>query len=137
MEDQEKKYKRVMVVDDTYVDRFIAEKNIIKYNYAEEVLLMDSAQAALDCLASLVNTPELIPEVIFLDIRMPEIDGFGFLEEYEKLSTLIKNKCVIMMLSTSLYPGDHEKVKNNGHVKGFVNKPLRKEVISSLKDTVS
>ena len=115
-----------MVIDDTQVDRYIAERNIRKYGFAEEVICMDSAHSALKFLAGVSEIAHL-PEFIFLDIRMPEIDGFGFLELYEQLPENIQQNCIVMMLSTSLNPGDHERAKNNKNIKKFVNKPLTKE----------
>jgi len=125
-------YKRVMVIDDNQIDRYIATRNIQKYRFAEEVIAKESARTALEFLKLLSEDVEKLPQLIFLDIRMPEIDGFGFLEEYEKLPEEVKTKCVVMMLSTSLNEGDHEKAKNNKYVKRFLNKPLDKEKIELM-----
>ena len=127
-----KKFKKVMVIDDNEIDRYIANRNITKYDFAEEVITMESSRAALTFLGSLKDTPEQLPQLIFLDIRMPEIDGFGFLEEYEKLPDSVKQNCIIMMLTTSLNPTDHERANNNPYVNRFLNKPLDKEKIESL-----
>src|SRR5438093_802121 len=125
------RYKTVMVIDDTQVDRYIAERNIIKYGFAEKVICMDSANTALKYLEGVLNEEEL-PQYIFLDIRMPEVDGFGFLEKYALLPPPVKQNCIVMMLSTSLNPGDHERAKNNQYVKRFLNKPLTKEKLETI-----
>ena len=125
-------YKRVMVVDDNHIDRYIATRNIQKYRFAEEVIVKESAKSALEFLQLLSEDPEKLPQLIFLDIRMPELDGFGFLEEYEKLPESVKSNCVVMMLSTSLNPTDHERAKGNKYVKRFLNKPLDKEKIELM-----
>ena len=126
------KFKKVMVIDDNEIDRYIANRNITKYEFAEEVITMESSRAALNFLGSLKDTPDQLPQLIFLDIRMPEIDGFGFLEEYEKLPDTVKQNCIIMMLTTSLNPTDHERAANNPYVSKFLNKPLDKDKIDSL-----
>ena len=124
---QTPRYKKIMIIDDNEIDRYIAARNIKKYGFAEEVVLKESANAAIEYLEALGATDEEHPQLIFLDIRMPEKDGFGFLEEYEKLDESIKKNCIIMMLSTSLNPDDHERAKNNKYVSKFLNKPLDKE----------
>jgi CheY-like chemotaxis protein len=125
-------YKRVMIIDDTYVDRYVAERNILKYGISAEVISKESAKAGLLYLQSCELNQDLLPQLIFLDIRMPEMDGFGFLAEYEKLPESVKANCVVMMLSTSLNPEDHEKVKENKYVSRFLNKPLDKDKIDQL-----
>src|SRR5215212_7007965 len=95
-------YGKVMVIDDSHIDRYVASYNIKRHFFAEEIILKDSAKSALEYLKMSIDTPENLPQFIFLDIRMPEMDGFQFLEEYEKLPETVKKKCIIMMLSSSL-----------------------------------
>jgi len=92
---------------------------------------MDSAHSALKFLSN-INHPGELPQYIFLDIRMPEIDGFGFLERYSQLPESVKQNCIVMMLSTSLNPTDHEKASSNQYVKRFLNKRFTKEKIESI-----
>jgi CheY-like chemotaxis protein len=126
------KYQKVLVIDDTYLDRYVAERVLRRNNVAAEVVCIESAQSGLiylkDCLEGNISLPDLI----FLDIRMPEMDGFAFLDAYRELPEQIIRHCIIMILSTSLDPEDHKKAGDNPLVKKFLNKPLSREVLQSI-----
>lgn len=124
-------YKKVLIIDDTEVDRFIARRVFKKYNFANEVICMDSAQAGLEYLQQLNETDEL-PQVIFLDIKMPDMDGFGFLDHYATLPERIKKHSTIMMLSTSLDPRDPERARKNPFVNKYLSKPLSREILAAI-----
>lgn len=127
-------YQKVMVVDDAEIDRFLAKKVLTKHAFAREVLPVDSAVNALDYLSDNQENKDALPDLIFLDINMPRMNGFDFLEEYKKLPESVKKKCIIVMLSSSLLPEDRELALNNPYVCQFLNKPLTadklKEVIN-------
>jgi CheY-like chemotaxis protein len=126
-----KAYKKVMVIDDNEVDRYIASRNIRKYGFADEVVVQDSARSALQYLLQLKSEDEL-PHLIFLDVRMPELDGFGFLREYEKLPGAFRKNCIVMMLTTSLNCQDHETASKNRFIKCFVSKPLDQDKLTMI-----
>lgn len=123
-----------MVIDDSQMDRYVAQYNIKKTCFAEEIIMMESAKAALEYIRKSIAEKQNLPDFIFLDIRMPEIDGFQFLEEYSKL-ILSQAKPILMMLSSSLSPEDHRRAAKNEYVEGFISKPLDKEKLQALKDT--
>ena len=129
----ERLFRKVLVIDDNETDRYIATRILEKFKFAKEVVVKESAKKALEYLKSLENTLEDLPQFVFLDIRMPEMDGFGFLEAYNELPETIKSKCVIMMLSTSLDEEDHEKASKNIYVDRFMNKPIDKPKIENIK----
>ncbi len=126
-------YNKVMVIDDTPTDRYIAKESIKRYSFAREVIEMNSAEEALEYLESMINTPDGLPELIFLDIQMPEMDGFDFLEKYGQLPELVQNNCIIMMLSTSLNSVDHRRAEGNRFVKRFLQKPLNRSQLAELE----
>ena len=130
-------YKLVMIIDDSKIDRFLVELNIKKYDFAEEIISKESAKSALQYLALSADSPEKLPELIFLDIRMPEIDGFGFLGEYEKLPDSVKKNCIVMMLSSSLDPEDLDRAEKNKYVKRFVNKPINGQKLQDILDDIT
>lgn len=129
--------KRVLVVDDSKMDLMIAQVSMKKYAFADQVELKISVRSALDYLLSLQETPELLPQLIFLDINMPELSGFDFLDEYAKLPVVIQKNCIIMMLSTSLAKEDHERANSNKFVCKFLNKPLDRSKLDYVKQELS
>lgn len=127
MNTNEFQFKRVMVIDDTKIDLYIATHVLKKNKFTEEIMEYDMATKAIEYLEQNQDKPELLPEVILLDIRMPEMDGFQFLERLSLLPQSLKQSCCIVMLSSSLDPEDLDRAESNPVVKKFLNKPLKKE----------
>ena len=126
-----------MVIDDTEIDRFIAKTMIEKSNFAEQILLMPSGNNALEYLDSTSRTmPEDLPEIILLDIYMPEMNGFEFLDKFKDLPEVIKDNCMIIMVSSSLDSDDIERSKRNTYAHGFIPKPLMVDKIVKLKPQI-
>ena len=126
-------FKKILVIDDNEIDLYIAETCILNTFNSTEVITEQSAEKALEYLLSLKDAPDKLPDLIFLDIRMPVMDGFGFLEEYEKLPESLRRKA-ITMLSSSLNEEDHERAAKSNFVENFIIKPLNKE---KLKEIIS
>ncbi|HKG07962.1 MAG TPA: response regulator [Pedobacter sp.] len=133
MESKHLTYTKVMVVDDAPADRFLAKKILTKYGFAEDVVSVESAMDALDYLIRNQGDVQTLPDLIFLDINMPEMSGFDFLDEYHKLAEPVKRKCIIVMLSSSLHPEDREKALNSPYVCQFLNKPLNAQKLQEVQ----
>ena len=126
-----------MLVDDNEIDNFIDEKLIKAFDFAENVYIHTSAKSALESLRNLSLTQdklpeELIPQFLFLDINMPFLDGFNFLDEFGKLDDQITSKIKIVMLTSSVNPEDIEKSKKYPLVFKFIHKPLTEKILSQL-----
>jgi CheY-like chemotaxis protein len=126
-----------MLIDDNDIDNFINEKLIKAYYFAENVYVHTSAKSALEFLKNIEVTlheiPEdLIPTYLLLDINMPILDGFHFLEEFEKFGDELKKRIKIVMLTTSLNPLDIERSRNYSHVVKFLHKPLTEAELTAL-----
>lgn len=114
----------VMLIDDSDVDNFINKAIISKEENISQIIVKTSGLDALAFLNSILNQPESYPDFIFLDIKMPGMTGFEFLEEYVKMPQAITNHPKIYILSSSMDPLDGEKGKAYSVVKGQLTKPL-------------
>lgn len=114
----------VMLVDDNETDNFISKRIIEITKFSGRVEVKSSGKGALEYLKDNQNNPDNLPNIIFLDINMPIVDGFVFLYEFEKFSELVKSKCKVIILSSSDNKRDIDKIVNNNHVIKFITKPL-------------
>ena len=123
------RYPICMIVDDNELDSFILKKLLEANGFSSEVIIKADARSALDYLSA--NSDKL-PSVIFLDIMMPGIDGFGFLEEFEKLSDPVKNQCRVILISTSESFKDLNRANKNKFVYRFLNKPITDAMLGAI-----
>lgn len=126
------KYHSVMVIDDTYTDRYIAEHYLKKISFASNIILEESASAALAYLEQYATMENNLPQIIFLDIRMPGMDGFEFLDHFQKLPPNVIKQCKIIMTSSTHNPLDFERIHANPLVTKFIAKPLTKTSLENL-----
>ena len=123
-----------MLVDDNDTDNFISKRIIEITKFSDNVIVKNSGKSALDYLLENENDPDKIPDIIFLDINMPIVDGFVFLYEYEKFGNAIKDKCRVIILSSSDNKRDIDKIINNDFVIKFVTKPLTENTLEEIRE---
>jgi len=124
----------VMLVDDNETDNFISRRIIEISKFANEIEVKNSGQSALDYLTENRDNQDKIPDIIFLDINMPIVDGFIFLYEFEKFSEKVRDKCKVIILSSSDNKRDIDKIVNNNHVIKFITKPLTEHALDEVKN---
>lgn len=119
---------RMMVIDDNQIDQRLYARVIQRSGIVGEILPHYTAASALDALRD-PTQPQ--PDLILLDVNMPEMDGFGFLDAVEaEYGTEI---CpVIVMLTTSLNPADKQRAEESKLVRAFLNKPLTQALLEHI-----
>ena len=122
-----KKYKICLLIDDNPLDNYTHELLIYKTNFANDVVALESGEEALLAL----KTGSIKPDVIFLDINMPVMNGFEFLEKYAKLD-LNKESVKIFTLSSSLNPLDIDRANQSPYISKYIQKTLTEEKLQEL-----
>ncbi len=131
------KYHSVMLIDDNEIDNLINQKMVEAARLSDYIYTHTGAKSAIEFLKNIEQLEKsivesVLPDVIFLDIDMPLMDGFQFLEEFNKLKDTTIKKCKIIMLTSSINPQDVSKSKKYEAVKKYLNKPLSQESLTEL-----
>lgn len=121
---------KVVLIDDSEVDNYLHTRSILKSERGEVVQEFQSAEGALEWFK---QGPQNV-DIILLDVNMPRMNGFEFLEEYQKLEESLKAKSVVVMLTSSLAPKDKANADRFG-VK-FENKSLTKDGFINLVESI-
>ena len=124
----------VMLVDDSEIDIFISKKVLEVNQFSRDIVSTTSPREALDMLQDVQNGR--IPELIFLDLNMPVIDGFRFLNEFSELPATVRRHISIVVLTSSDNDIDKEFAAQSNDVIQFISKPLTDEKVSMLRDII-
>lgn len=124
------RYEHVMLIDDDPVNNMLNQQLISKGAFASKTTAFTTAAEALEFLS---NAPaEEWPSILFLDIIMPEMDGFAFLEAFSNLPVEVSIKCKVVLLSSSESFEHLNKANKNRLVRKFLNKPLTPETLNAI-----
>lgn len=130
-----RKLSSVLLVDDDQTTNYLSELLFKRLSVADKVFVAFNGQEALDMLREhCEHATEECPALILLDVKMPVMDGFQFLEAYARLPYAEHKAIIIVILTTSLHPHDVERVRRF-NVAGFLNKPLTQEKLDDILQT--
>jgi len=122
----------IFLIDDDPIHQQIARLMFDRQVISSRVVSFHDAKTALNHLREHAGQPDNLPDLILLDLNMPVMDGWEFLDEYEKISDTLSKAIRIHVLTSSVNDGDLSRAKQYGSVDGYLVKPLNRAVISSL-----
>lgn len=125
------KFTNVLLVEDDPITIMVCDRIIKMTRFSGKVTSCENGKIAMDYLSSLKKN-ETLPKIIFLDINMPVMNGWDFLEEFEKIRNDFDELPRIYLLSSTVDPEDYKKAKNFTLVENFISKPLSKEALEKI-----
>ncbi|MFT3793138.1 response regulator [Flavobacterium sp.] len=125
------KFALTYVIDDDEIFVFVLRKLLQKTQHFEEVVNISNGSDAIEVLVNQFAKDETVPSLIFLDLNMPVLDGWQFLDEVEKLP--FKDRLRIYIISSSIDAREIEKAKEYSTVKSFVSKPVTLDWLHSIR----
>lgn len=127
-----KKINRLAVIDDDSVDQMAVERYCKIGQLAEDVVAFHDAESAIHYLSNSQGNSEEVPDVIFLDINLPKLDGWDFLNEYETIAPKLGKNIAIYVFSSSISELDTAKARNSKYVKDYIYKPISLEKLKRV-----
>ena len=125
--------RSIFLIDDDKSWNFLHETTIVRAGIRLDVCTFENPSVALAMLGDMAATDfRVIPEVIFLDINMPVLDGWDFLDEYGKLPRYVQDACRVFVVSSSVNDSDLAKAGTYPSVAGFISKPLEVKVLHEI-----
>ncbi len=127
-----RKLNKILLVDDDSTSNFLTQMILEDLQVTDHIIVKKNGQEALDYITeTCLHNNESCPELIFLDINMPIMDGFEFLEAFQKLAPKTQQTTPIILLTSSTNPRDVEKAKAYP-LAGYIQKPLTEEKLQEL-----
>jgi CheY-like chemotaxis protein len=127
-----KQARNIFIIDDDEIFIFLTKKMIKSTDLLVQIKTFADGEEAIDYMKIIANNKELLPDIILLDLNMPILDGWGFLEEFELLEYKIEKSISIYISSSSISPFDVERAKSNSLVSDFLIKPYGENKIKEI-----
>ncbi|WP_291119717.1 response regulator [Flavobacterium sp. UBA6135] len=131
----------VLCVDDDPITLMLCKKVIVKANFGKEIIFAQNGQEALDLFEKLkednLKGTTQVPQLVFLDLNMPVMNGWDFIEKFSLDSNSAFKNTKIIILSSTIDPADFNRAKQYNIVSHFLSKPITVEMLEKLKETYS
>ena len=123
---------KLIMIDDDEIYHKISQLMVKEYSPVREVVSSTDAKATLHYLEENKENAENLPDYIFVDLSMPEYDGWDFLNGYRQICDSFRKVVKVYIVSSSIDPQDIERSKRYSFVDSFLIKPLRRDFLSKL-----
>ncbi|MFX0556291.1 response regulator [Maribacter sp. CXY002] len=125
------------IIDDDPIFIYGTKRIMKEMDFCESFIVYNNGQEALDGIMKITSAGEKLPSIIFLDLNMPIMNGWEFLDEFIKLPTNNTNKILVYIISSSVDPRDLEKVKLYQEVNNYILKPITPKDLETILTTIS
>lgn len=132
-----RKIEKVCIIDDDPIFIYGTKRLMAEIDFCETIVIYQNGQDAIDGLKGITANGEKFPSVIFLDLNMPIMSGWEFLDDFIKIPNHNRDKVIIYIISSSVDPRDLERIKNYKVVNNYILKPMSKEDLNSILENVS
>ena len=122
----------VWVVDDDDIYQFTIQLEIERTQLAKHVKVFLDAEEAINDLEEAVTDAEVLPDLLLVDINMPLMDGWEFLEQYARLQPQLVKKAHVYMVSSSIDSRDRERAKKISLVSDYIVKPISRDQLHAM-----
>ncbi len=126
-------FRSVLLIDEDTTNNLIVQKLASNTDFSDDLTICTSAKDALEFLSETAVSKGKMPDLIFLDIRMPVMSGWDFLDAYQKIKKNIKLDIPILIMSSSNNPEDLKKADTYPEVKGYYVKPITMSKFKEIK----
>ncbi|MDY0090534.1 MAG: response regulator [Flavobacteriaceae bacterium] len=124
--------KNVLIIDNDPIYRSLIQKLILKSNFSEKIFTANDGNESLNYLLKNQNNPGELPDVILLDIEMPVMNGWDFMDIYQSIKNSVAKKITVFLVSSSISPEDRQKALDYEDISGFYSKPITTEILSEI-----
>lgn len=126
------KFKNSCIIDDDPISVFGIKRSMKETNFSDDVVVYTNGQEALDGLTKMINEGKKLPSIIFLDLNMPIMDGWEFLDDFIKIPNSNTDNVIIFIVSSSMDPRDMIKAKSYKMVNNYILKPILRKDLEKL-----
>ncbi len=116
--------RKIWVIDDDVIYKTIMKKIILQSEIFNSTITFSNGKEAIDTLKAAIKNKEVLPDIILLDIEMPVMDGWSFMDEMKNIKPTLPTEIMIYISSSSIAIEDKLKAKNNPDILGYMSKPI-------------